>query len=74
MGGGKRRVFFMQSIFANDPDHIIGYGKSKTWVLLQEAALFAHWPVHKHSALILVPSSGPNFMSLNCHLNTSQAI
>lgn len=31
----------MQTIFANYPDHIIPYGKSKIWVLLQGAALFA---------------------------------
>lgn len=31
----------MQTIFANDPGHIIPYGKSKTWVLLQGAALVA---------------------------------
>lgn len=40
MGGGKGRVVYANQ-FANDPDHNIVYAKSKTWVLLQGAALFA---------------------------------
>lgn len=37
----EREELFMQTIFANDADHIIPYGKCKTSVLLQGAALFA---------------------------------